>query len=88
MSDLQVKASTLSSTGITLNLSSMADSRLDTKLEHFLTHYFLARGNNHEIRLMFKEIDFYKFEEFTSCEKEEGGQERRFIDDIQQKKTK
>ena len=33
----------------TINLSSMADSRLDAKLKHLLTNYFLAIGNNHEI---------------------------------------
>ena len=30
----------------TINLSRMADSRLDAKLEHLLTTYFLAIGNN------------------------------------------
>ena len=53
------------------NLSSMANSRLDTKLEHFLTHYFLAKGDNHEIWQMFKDNDSYDFEEFTSCNKQE-----------------
>ena len=48
----------------------MADSRLDAKLEHLLTNYFLARGNNHEIQLMFMEMDFYDSEEFTYCDKQ------------------
>ena len=39
----------------TLNLSSMADSRLDAKMEHLLIYYFLAKGNNHKIRKMFRE---------------------------------
>ena len=70
LSKFQVKTSTLSSKSTTSNLSNMADSRLDTKLEHLLTHYFLARGDSHEIRKMFKENDFYNFEEFTSCNKQ------------------
>ena len=45
----------------------MADPRLDTKLEYLLTDYFLAIGNNHEVRQMFKENDLYQFEEFISC---------------------
>ena len=48
----------------------MPDSRLDTKLEYLPTHYFLARGDNHEIRQMFKENDFYNFGEFASCNKQ------------------
>ena len=48
----------------------MADSHLAAKLEHLLNNYFLAKGNNHEIRLMFTEIDFYNFEEFISCDKQ------------------
>ena len=39
----------------TINLSSMADSRLDAKLEHLLTNDFLAIGNNHEVQKMFIE---------------------------------
>ena len=46
----------------------MADSSLDTKLEHLLTDYFLAISNNHEIRQMFKENDLYQFEEFMTCD--------------------
>ena len=42
----------------------MADLRLDTPLEHVLTEYFLAIGDNHEIRQMFKENDLYRFEDF------------------------
>ena len=56
--------------GTTINLPSMADSRLDTKLEHLPTTYFLAIGNNHEIRKMFSENDVYQFEEFTSYDKQ------------------
>ena len=48
----------------------MADSRLDTKLDHLLTNYFLAIGNTHKVRKMFSENDFYQFEEFTSCDKQ------------------
>ena len=55
---------------ITINLPSMADSRLNVKLKHLLTTYFLAIGNNHEARQMFKENDFYDFEEFNSCDKQ------------------
>ena len=44
----------------------MADPRLDAKLEHLLTEYFLAIGNNHEIRKMFKENDLYQFEDFVN----------------------
>ena len=39
----------------------MADSRLDAKLEHLLTEYFLTISNNHEIRQMFKENDLYQY---------------------------
>ena len=35
--------------GTTINLSSMADSCLDLMLEHLLTTYFLAIGNDHEV---------------------------------------
>ena len=48
----------------------MADSCLDTKLKHLLTDYFLAICNNHEVQQMFKENDFYDFEEFASCDKQ------------------
>ena len=48
----------------------MADSRLDPKMEHFLEHYFLLKGNNHEIQKMFTAVNFYDFEEFTSCNKQ------------------
>ena len=48
----------------------MVDSRLDLKLEYLLTTYFLAIGNNHEVRQMFKENDFYNFEELTSGDKQ------------------
>ena len=48
----------------------MADSRLDANMEHFLEHYFLAKGNNHEIRKMFTAVDFYDFKEFTPCNKQ------------------
>ena len=47
LSEIQVKTSTLSSTSTTL--PSMTDSRLDTKMEHLLTHYFLAVGDGHEV---------------------------------------
>ena len=70
LSEFQVKKSTLSSTGTTSNLSSMVNSRFDAKLEHLLTHYFLGKGNNHEIRKMFSENDFFDFEEFTFCNKQ------------------
>ena len=70
LSGFQVKTSTRSSTSTTTNLSNMAHSRLDTKLEHLLTHYFTAIGNNHEIRKMFSENDFCDFEEFTSYKKQ------------------
>ena len=46
----------------------MADSRLDAKLDHLLTEYFLSIGNNHEIRQMFKENNLYQFEEFIACD--------------------
>ena len=48
----------------------MADSRLDAKMEHLLTHYFLAKGNNNDILKKFRENNFYDFEEFTACDKE------------------
>ena len=49
LSKFQVKTSTLSSTNTTSTLSSMVDLCLDAKLEHLLTHYFLAISNNYEI---------------------------------------
>ena len=58
LSVIQAKASTLSiittinsqtGTSTTSNLSSMSNPRLDTKLEHFLTHYFFAISSNHKI---------------------------------------
>ena len=48
----------------------MVDSCLDAKMDHFLTHYFLAKGNGHEIQKMFSENDFYDLEEFTSCDEQ------------------
>ena len=77
LSEFQVKTSTLSSTSTTSNLSNMANLRLDTKLEHLLTHYFLAIGNNHEIQKMYSENDFNDFEEFTPCKKQHLTEMRR-----------
>ena len=54
--------------GTTINLSSMADSRLDKQLNHVLTEYYLAVSVNHEVRQMFKETDLYQFEDFIICD--------------------
>ena len=56
--------------GTTINLPSIANSRLDTKLKHLLTTYFLAINNKHEVRKIFSENDFYQFEEFISWDKQ------------------
>ena len=57
--------SSVTQVGTIINLSNMADPRLDVPLEHVLTEYCLAIGDNHEIRQMFKENDLYQFEDFV-----------------------
>ena len=42
----------------------------DAKLEHLLTHYFLASRPEHEIQLIIKENNFYQFKDFTACEEQ------------------
>mmetsp|Transcript_55057 Transcript_55057/g.61567 ORF Transcript_55057/g.61567 Transcript_55057/m.61567 type:complete len:307 (+) Transcript_55057:171-1091(+) len=69
-SGFQAEKSTISSTSTTTNLSSMAGSRLDAKLEYLLSHYVLPIDDNHEIQQMFTENDFYQFKEFTRCDKQ------------------
>ena len=49
LSRFQVKPSTRSRTSTISNLPSMADPRLDAKVEHLLKHFFLAKGNTHEV---------------------------------------
>ena len=50
------------------NLTANADPRLVKQLDHVLEEFLLAKGGNHEIRLMFKERDLYQFRDFVACD--------------------
>ena len=56
-----------------MNNSIISGPAPDAKLEHLLIHYFYATSPNDEIRLMFKENDFYQFKDFI-------GYEQRLLD--------
>ena len=50
------------------NLTANADPSLDKQLNHILEEFLLAKGGNHEIRLMFKGRDLYQFRNFIVCD--------------------
>ena len=58
--------SSVNQVGTTINLSNMANPRLDKQLDHVLEEFLLAIGANHEGRKMFKENDLYQFEDFVA----------------------
>ena len=70
------------------NLSTGADKRLDKKLDHVLEEFLLAKGEKHEIRLMFTANDLYQFQDFIDYELEDiqklrrksSGETKSFVD--------